>query len=402
MASELLRYLFTLTLASGVAILIVLLARHGLRRMFGAGAAYLSWLLVVVAVATVFLPHSAARSPWDLVLETDPASALRHVVYRALGRSPGTDSSLQWQADLLVAWCLGAVLFVVYLAAAQRAFVRSLGTLAGSRRVVRAERAAGSPALLGVIRPKIVLPTDFESRYTRLERLLIFSHERTHLHRGDAGWNALVSALRCLLWFNPLVHLAATCFRVDQELACDAAVIREHPGLQRSYARAILKTELASAELPVGCTWRSVHDFRQRLALLARAIPGRTRRVCGLVCVTLASLTVGYAVWATEPIVINQPLTTREQQHKYTGQPVTFNFIHIETRAVLQLLADASGRKIIASDSVTGSISMHLVNVPWDQVLDIVVKAEGLEMRHDGNMIRVAPAVEQSAHKARR
>ena len=89
----------------------------------------------------------------------------------------------------------------------------------------RAERCSGCPAVLGVFRPKVILPVDFEFRYTRLERLLVFSHERTHLRRGDAVWNAVVALVRCLLWFNPLVHLASNYLREDQEFSSDAAVV---------------------------------------------------------------------------------------------------------------------------------------------------------------------------------
>ena len=80
---------------------------------------------------------------------------------------------------------VGAALSVLYLAGLQRVFVNGLGALSGSRCVLRAERCSGRPAVLGVFRPKVILPVDFESRYTRLERLLVFSRERTHLRRGD-------------------------------------------------------------------------------------------------------------------------------------------------------------------------------------------------------------------------
>jgi hypothetical protein len=198
-------------------------------------------------------------------------------------------------------WVVGAALFVFYLAALQRAFVNSLGALSGSRCVLRAERSGGCPALLGIFRPKVILPVDFESRYTRSERLLVLSHERTHLRRGDAVWNALVALVRCLLWFNPLVHLASIRFREDQELSCDAAVVESHPGSRRAYATAMLKTQLANVALPVGCHWHSMYHLKERLQMLKRAFPSRRRRTFGHLLVALVSLVVGYATWAAEP-----------------------------------------------------------------------------------------------------
>ena len=68
----------------------------------------------------------------------------------------------------------------------------------------------------------------------------------------------------------------------------------------------------------------------------------------------------------------------------YTGERLTLNFQDIETRAVLQLLADASGQNIVVSDSVSGSVTLRLQNVPWDQALDIVLRTKGLDKRRDG------------------
>ncbi len=78
----------------------------------------------------------------------------------------------------------------------------------------------------------------------------------------------------------------------------------------------------------------------------------------------------------------------------YSGSPVTFNFQDIPVRTVLQLIADESDLNIVASDSVTGSATLRLTNVPWDQALDIVLQAKGLDKRRSGNVIWVAPQTE--------
>jgi type IV pilus assembly protein PilQ len=83
-----------------------------------------------------------------------------------------------------------------------------------------------------------------------------------------------------------------------------------------------------------------------------------------------------------------------EEKPVYTGERLTLNFQDIDTRAVLQLLADASGQNIVVSDSVTGNVTLRLQNVPWDQALDIVLKTKGLDKRRDGNVIIVAPQAE--------
>ncbi len=84
---------------------------------------------------------------------------------------------------------------------------------------------------------------------------------------------------------------------------------------------------------------------------------------------------------------------------EYEGQRLTLNFQDIETRAVLQLLAETSGRNIVVSDTVTGNVTLRLRNVPWDQALDIVMTTKGLDMRENGNVIIVAPAEEIAARE---
>lgn len=302
MKTELLRVLLGLTIASTLSILVTLTVRRVVRLAFGAAAAYFTWLLVPAAMLAVLLPNPPnSDSAIGIFLRFDPVSALQSALDRSLSSSRHTAPSVDWTLWAIGTWVAGAALFVFYLAGLQRAFVNSLGALSGSRCVLWAERSGGCPALLGVLRPKVILPVDFKSRYSRLERLLVFSHERTHLRRGDAVWNALVALVRCLLWFNPLVHAASTRFREDQELSCDATVVEDHPGSRRTYATAMLKTQLADVALPVGCHWHSMHHLKERLQMLKKATPSRRRRTCGHVLVALTSLVVGYAAWAVEP-----------------------------------------------------------------------------------------------------
>ena len=84
---------------------------------------------------------------------------------------------------------------------------------------------------------------------------------------------------------------------------------------------------------------------------------------------------------------------------EYEGQRLTLNFQDIETRAVLQLLAETSGKNIVVSDTVQGNVTLRLRNVPWDQALDIVMTTKGLDMRQNGNVILVAPAEEIAARE---
>ncbi|MBS0213078.1 MAG: type IV pilus secretin PilQ [Proteobacteria bacterium] len=79
---------------------------------------------------------------------------------------------------------------------------------------------------------------------------------------------------------------------------------------------------------------------------------------------------------------------------KYTGKPATFNFQDVPVRTVLQLIAEESGLNVVASDTVTGNVTLRLINVPWDQALDVVLRAKGLDQRRDGGVVWVAPQKE--------
>jgi len=104
-----------------------------------------------------------------------------------------------------------------------------------------------------------------------------------------------------------------------------------------------------------------------------------------------------------QPVVVEEEVidtpTLFDPDREYQGERLTLNFQDIETRAVLQLLADVSGRNIVVSDTVQGNVTLRLQGVPWDQALDIVLATKGLDMRENGNVIIVAPAEEISARE---
>ncbi|MEX1080489.1 MAG: type IV pilus secretin PilQ [Halofilum sp. (in: g-proteobacteria)] len=100
-------------------------------------------------------------------------------------------------------------------------------------------------------------------------------------------------------------------------------------------------------------------------------------------------------------IEVREPVEDdRERQEPtYTGERLSLNFQQIEVRAVLQLLADFTGLNIVVSDSVGGSITLRLKNVPWDQALDIVLRTQGLDKRRNGNVMFIAPSQELAARE---
>lgn len=304
MINELLRALLETALASSAAVVLVLLVRRPLRRRFGAGAGYASWLCVPAATLAVLLPAPAASQPWSVAGGMAmPAAA------GALAALPEWVSALT--RALPWVWASGALAVALWLCAQQRRFVRRLGRLREcGDGVFVAESRRGLPAVVGLLRPRIVLPSDCGQRYRPIERELIVQHERIHIARGDPFANALVALYRCLHWFNPLLYLAVDRYRRDQELACDERVMARRPGFRRSYCEAMLKTQLNPLPLPVGCQWLYRHPLKERIAMLQNAPLSHRNRSAVLSLIACAAVAAGYGAWAAQPARTADPPET--------------------------------------------------------------------------------------------
>ncbi|MDN6320561.1 MAG: type IV pilus secretin PilQ [Marinobacter sp.] len=102
---------------------------------------------------------------------------------------------------------------------------------------------------------------------------------------------------------------------------------------------------------------------------------------------------------SVEKLTEEEAESRREEKFPYSGDKLSLNFQDIEVRSVLQLIADFTGLNLVASDTVGGSITLRLQNVPWDQALDLILKTKGLDKRQIGNVLLVAPADEIAARE---
>lgn len=95
-----------------------------------------------------------------------------------------------------------------------------------------------------------------------------------------------------------------------------------------------------------------------------------------------------------KPIVDDPNKLVQGTRAGYKGEKLSLNFQNIEVRSVLQVIADFTGLNIVTSDTVTGSLTLRLKDVPWDQALDIILQTKGLDMRKNGNVVLIAPREE--------
>jgi beta-lactamase regulating signal transducer with metallopeptidase domain len=267
MTSEILATIIRANLVGGLAILAVLALRIPMRRAFGPELAYGLWAIPPIAfVATLMPPPVTLDDPG-----ADPF---------ALARDHSTLA--------LALWGVGLAAVVALFAHAQMRFLAS------------ARRGRAGPSVVGVINPRIVMPAD-PGAYSVEERELIRAHERQHITRADPRAAALATTFQALCWFNPLVHLAVHVMRLDQELACDAGVLRHRPHDRALYARTLLKTQLAAQALPFGCHWlaRGPHPLEVRVAALRST--ARFDRFAGSVLLGCGIVSAALMAWNAQP-----------------------------------------------------------------------------------------------------
>lgn len=163
--------------------------------------------------------------------------------------------------------------------------------------------------------------------------------------------------------------------------------------------------EFIDAELPDELLRRlDVSDFATPVATVDALRDGNGTRV--VVTPSTAYEQIAYQADNRFTLELKEPSGTDDvsvnifnEDRVYTGERLTLTFQNIETRAVLNLLADFSDLNIVVSDTVSGNVTLRLQNVPWDQALDIVMTTRGLDMRRNGNVMIVAPANEIAARE---
>jgi beta-lactamase regulating signal transducer with metallopeptidase domain len=265
-------FLVRANLAASAAILLVLLLRPVARRLLGPEVAYGLWALVPVAALTSLFPNlSDFRS----------------------GQQTGELAVHFAHADLmLTVFLAGALVLLVLLVLSELRF----------RRLARAGRVG--PAVVGLSWPSMVVPSDYEERFDASERALIRLHERTHIARRHPRDNRLIAFHQLMGWFNPLIHLAARCARLDQELACDAVVIEARPRSKRLYAETLLKSSRSTgpwSAFACALTEGGRHPLEVRIACLARRPLSLRQFMIGAAVVGSLGVLSAMGVWTLSP-----------------------------------------------------------------------------------------------------
>lgn len=270
----------SLMVSMGLSLGLMLLLRPLLLRGFGPRAQYTSWLLVPAFTVATTLPAPPVPLPLVAPDATRALTVVHRNVYEAVWR-PVTKASTTMPSDLhqtpwlALVWLAGASTLGAAVAWQHRRWSRQLRWNAVTRTWLLP--AGNSPSVVGLLRPTLALPVDFEQRFSAAERTGILDHEAVHARRHDNLWNAIATGFWILNWFNPLAWWALRAFQRDQELACDAAALAARTSVERdAYRDALLKAFEISPSSALSRGWRSTHPLIERLQWVQSGFVERT------------------------------------------------------------------------------------------------------------------------------
>jgi bla regulator protein BlaR1 len=312
-------WLFAQQLPLSLLLLILLLGHPLLLKQLGARTLYALWLsiplLFVATTLAVLLPWPAVQAEIMIVKVT--AQQMQQLQLQLLQHD--------W---LLWLWALGVLVVVGMIGAThwslQRLLRQAQPVMAGEQHLAtvscyQSEGLAG-PHISGILRPQVLLPSDFFHRFTLQQQQLILRHELAHWQRGDLHWNYLALALLAVCWFNPLIWLAYRRYRQDQELACDALVLKNASPQERiAYGYALVSNlqQAANGWQPLTYHYGDKQMMKQRLLQLQQSHGFSKVAVLGGFALVVAS-----ALWLQQPAyaAAEQPKPEMRIEPKYPVQ----------------------------------------------------------------------------------
>lgn len=185
----------------------------------------------------------------------------------------------------LLVWLTGVAAALCVNVLRQYPFVSAVTPLSNGPDGTLRSGAIVIPLVVGAWSPRIIVPIDFEQRYSASARKWVMAHEAVHIARWDTRVAAPTAGRACVFWFNPLMYWAISRLRIDQELACDAEILAHFRSSGRDYATALLDAQMAdqiSIASPIACHWHPAHPLEKRMMMLKNAgkYASATRRSC--------------------------------------------------------------------------------------------------------------------------
>jgi len=305
--STLYSWLVETSLTLSILIIAVLILRRPVARLFGPSFAYALWALPLLRLALpklYILPAAPVQAPETFTAFLPAPIVPMNAAPQALNIAQ--PASVNWTQMAIYIWLAGIAIYLAaqifrqvrfqnYIRKTSHAPTHSLRArfekLCASHKLNRAPKLstaeASGPLVMGLLRPHIVVPSDFETAYNHAEQDLALTHELLHIKRKDLWSSCAGLLLSASQWFNPLFYIAHKYFRTDQEAACDASVMalqKRNGHNTYTYANALVKAaKLTKTNTPIYTPLALSFgpNFKERLMYLEQPPKTRTRKLLG-------------------------------------------------------------------------------------------------------------------------
>lgn len=395
------------------------------------------WLLLIIRLVTPWAPESglsvlnlfsistepsetATLYPSEATLSSSPELITSVSVSTRMGTSsfePETAMSYIQVASIL--WLFGGGVFLAFVILRYARFARRLRVegepgdddmqrlLEECRRIMHVKKQvelrvtdmSPSPALLGFVNPKLLIPRSMLSELSSEEWRCIFLHELAHLKRYDIPLNWLTTCLQALHWFNPLVWYAFYRMRADREIACDAlALACAGPNQSTQYAGAIVKLLKVYANprrlSGVAAILDNKSQLERRMNMIMRFNPSEQRwslvSAVLLCAVAIVGLTNERTAAVNDVVIQDEPF-----ESSILDKLVNVNFSEMDLRSVVLLLTDRAGLSLVEEAPLDGkNVTANLKDIPLGRALEAILKLHGLGLEVDGQEARIVVATD--------
>ncbi len=378
-------WLYQTTLSLSLLIGLVLIIRKPVSKYLGANIVYWLWIIPLIR----FFSWNTSELPVALVETVDLLDG--KILIRVIDNHNiyGVTSLVTFE----LVWVLGLIVWLLLRTIGWLKFQNNLKTnsseidivqiLPDAKALINNSKASfymtdipQAPFVTGLISSRIYLPKESFKNYNKIQKICILKHELTHLQRKDLWVQILVEIIRAIFWFNPIVHIAWSAFRHDQELACDYQVLaKSNKNERHAYGQALL-TGLSAHVLPSTMAFFTHH--KQRFIMLEKHTHSRTKNIFG----------IAFCVLLTVFALTNAP-TTIAVENK-TDQKISFRFKDIDLKSMMMLVADAKPMQISGYENVPDiKISVEAIDVSAQYFEILLLKCSGLKMVPDGEAYKI-------------
>ena len=248
--------------------------------------------------------------------------------------------------------CLALVIRLAKQHLALRASLRASASksptaLTAKYPIIGIDQVGFSPAVYGLIKPKIYFPTSLINELEPHQCDLILRHEEQHVRHGHLWLNLAWDIVTCLLWFNPLIYMARRLFRHDQEVFCDSIVLKNSDwSHQRAYGHALLSTVSATHSVSLLCSWKMFDQLEERIMNIKTQHPRFNKNL--VIFATALTLGVGSLYATATTAQLNKDQQTADQDEIEVDlidkQHDGINIITIDTDAIKQTTIKVEGK----------------------------------------------------------